>query len=569
MTLKRFLLFTCIVVISCQKSNRPALFLNEINEIVNTTPDKAFLRLMEADSSLTFNREQRAAWNLLVTQAMDMACMEHRTDSLIYEAIAYYEQKKDPVRLMLSYYYMGRVSDELGDALRAQEYYLKALDVDIDATNLLLLGKIESNLASLYTYQDSYEDALLHLKCAANYFEILQDSLFISYNLRDIARVYSVIDSLDFAIEYYEKAIPYAKKESIPSIFSELGGVYTANNNLDKGYEYLWKAMSTAQSEIDFLPIYLTLGRYFVTVNNYDSARYYLNKSIRNPRRSAKASTYYYLAQLAYKNGEWKDYALLSKKFEDLRNLIAKDKNNETMQRMQRLYDYTLIQNEAKTFQLRHTIAKKNNILLTISSLLLLILLALLVVHMRKQRKLWERRIDELLNSCRMREKKREDDLLRMRELEHLVQHTSDKDKKRLITEKEVLENRERTVSLEEIAKKMQDEALQSTSIYKTFHNTPNLGLISFEHRTELFTTIDNIYPGFKRKIGEHIPNIKYHELEICYFLKADILQMDIARLYSSQKSTIGMRLLRLVDKITTSDKKITNEDFRKWLKSL
>ena len=53
---------------------------------------------------------------------------------------------------MLAYYYLGRVNSDLQDALQAQEYYLRALEIDEDSKDYTLLIKIYNNLGTLYAY---------------------------------------------------------------------------------------------------------------------------------------------------------------------------------------------------------------------------------------------------------------------------------------------------------------------------------------------------------------------------------------------------------------------------------
>jgi len=395
-----------LLSISCQKDHVTDTYLLEAENLIQIAPDSAYSLLIKIDTTADFNRAQRAEWNLLFTQAMDKAYMEHTTDSLIREATTYYEQQKNLNRLMLSYYTMGRVYQELGDSPRAQEYYFKALDVGKNVNDLPLLARIENMLGSLYTFQGSYEAALPHLKIATHYLEILQDSLALSYNLRNIARAYIQMDSLDRALEFYQKATLYANEASAPSIFNELGSTYTDNKDFEQAYHYLWKSITSSQGLQDLYFSYLSIGDYFVAINNRDSAIYYLNQSVQSPRISTQAASYYHLAELAYQSNLCEEYATHNRKYEELRNIILKQKHDETIQRMQQLYDYTLVRDEAEMYQLRHTIAKKNNLLLALSSLLLLTLSILFFFRLKSQKSTWNKELEQLLKKLHAKEKK-------------------------------------------------------------------------------------------------------------------------------------------------------------------
>ena len=72
-------------------------------------PDSA-LRLL--DDSVRVDRLSRgdyAAWCLLSSQARDICYLTPKSDSLIRVAVDYYENHKNPARLMLAYYELGRV----------------------------------------------------------------------------------------------------------------------------------------------------------------------------------------------------------------------------------------------------------------------------------------------------------------------------------------------------------------------------------------------------------------------------------------------------------------------------
>lgn len=64
---------------------------------------------------------------------------------------------------------MGRVNTDLHDALKAQEFYLKALEIGEKTKDYHLLAKICNNLGTLYNYQDIYDLALPMQKKALYY----------------------------------------------------------------------------------------------------------------------------------------------------------------------------------------------------------------------------------------------------------------------------------------------------------------------------------------------------------------------------------------------------------------
>ena len=68
---------------------------------------------------------------------------------------------------MKSYYYSAVTWDDIGDSPRAQEFYLKALNLAKETQNNELKGRIYFNLSSIYLYQDMLTISLDYKKKSA------------------------------------------------------------------------------------------------------------------------------------------------------------------------------------------------------------------------------------------------------------------------------------------------------------------------------------------------------------------------------------------------------------------
>ncbi|GHU54484.1 hypothetical protein FACS189411_01210 [Bacteroidia bacterium] len=185
-----------LATLSCDRPNESLL---QAEQLMNEHPDSA-LHLLEKVPTVNLSRQQYADWCLFTTQAWDKNRIIHSSDSLINKAMEYYEKQDNPSRLMLSYYYMGRVALDLNQFSKAQEYYLKALSVGESMQDYALLGRICSNLGMLYTYGGAKNRALPYLKKAETYFRENGDSTYLSLALRDIARAYDVLGHPDSSI---------------------------------------------------------------------------------------------------------------------------------------------------------------------------------------------------------------------------------------------------------------------------------------------------------------------------------------------------------------------------------
>lgn len=134
--------------------NHPqAPMLLEVEKIIEEQPDSALSILNKIENINQLSEKDHATYCLLLTQAQDLNYITHTSDSLIKIAATYFEKSSDKQKASLSYYYMGRVNADLYDALKAQEYYLKALEVGEKTKDYHLLARICNNLGTLYNYQ--------------------------------------------------------------------------------------------------------------------------------------------------------------------------------------------------------------------------------------------------------------------------------------------------------------------------------------------------------------------------------------------------------------------------------
>ena len=132
--------------------------------------------------------------------------------------------------------YLGRVNSDLQDALQAQEYYLKALEIGEDSKDYTLLINIYNNFGTLYARQDINDMALPMYKKALSYLELEPDSVKTAFALRNIARIYSLTQKPDSSIIYYKRAISYSAIKNRASILTDLGNLYLSLKEIGRAH---------------------------------------------------------------------------------------------------------------------------------------------------------------------------------------------------------------------------------------------------------------------------------------------------------------------------------------------
>ena len=219
-----------IVLTGCRES-RTRRTLRLAEAVMEESPDSSYRLLSELRIDSTSDKSDRALYALLLTQAMHKtdilvpANMQARAlaDSMMREAVNYYEESINREKLMLSLYYYGIVKsmdDKYEGAVTPlSESLVLAETLDDDywiARNYETLGDICS-FAGLYTAQEEMQrNALLHYEKTdkANFIKFARLGLAIAtMNSENFSGAISLVR------EIQEKYYPHISPENDPEIW--------------------------------------------------------------------------------------------------------------------------------------------------------------------------------------------------------------------------------------------------------------------------------------------------------------------------------------------------------------
>lgn len=334
--------------------NHPqAPMLLEVEKIIEEQPDSALSILNKIENINQLSEKDHATYCLLLTQAQDLNYITHTSDSLIKIAATYFEKSSDKQKASLSYYYMGRVNTDLHDALKAQEFYLKALEIGEKTKNYHLLAKICNNLGTLYNYQDIYDLALPMQKKALYYInmEQKQDTVNMSYILRNTARTFTLMNLEDSAVIYHKQALKYSRPYNISSILVDLGNIYIYKNEYVEAKKYIDLAQNSTTILKTLYPIYLSKGKLLSAMGQLDSAKYYLTQCSQSSNIYTQAGSLYHLAQVALKENDLNNYVKYTETYSTLRDSITKHSHFENIRIAQSMFNYQRIAKEKDQFE--------------------------------------------------------------------------------------------------------------------------------------------------------------------------------------------------------------------------
>jgi tetratricopeptide (TPR) repeat protein len=462
---------------------------------------------------------------------------------------------------------MGRVSHDLHHAPKAAEYYLKAIDSGAGSGDYALLGRIHSNLGMLYTLQGAYDLALSQMERALHYFEQSGDSVNQSSVLHVMGRNYHVIDSLNLALQFYRKALDYAGRDRRPSILSEMSNVHISLEEYDKAEPLMREYLQLVQTPSE--QACTILGRLLASTGQNDSARYYLRKSIDSRQLTTKAAAYYHLFHIAGKEKRWQEYSRLHEVYDSLSDLVHSQTKTETMQRMQRLYDYRQMENEANQARINHIKAKNHNMLIIAVAVLIIGGLTGCWIHLRgrreKHRKVLSRsfreiskrlhignlkemmdtirQIKELIDTIKKETKGDASDLFEINVLEQILQ----------FLEKKIKEKEEKT------------KCLTSNHLYNLF--VDDIVKVTDEQNQQLMSLIDEIDPSFQFSIRKRYQSISKEDLLLCYLIKIQLTGKRTSQILDISATALSMRRVRLAERMLGAG--ATTDDLDNFIASI
>ena len=590
-----------IIWISCDGMGHQTIDFRKIENLMPQHPDSALMLLEQIENKENLSRKDKAHYSLLLTEAEDKTYVTHTTDSLISIAADYYEKTDDLGRKAKAWYYKGRINQDLGHPLKAQEYYLKALRDEEKIEDHALLGRIHNHIGMLYAYQKVYEKALPFQKKAVENFHLINDSTGQVFALRDLGRTFLMLGLQDSSIICNQKAIALMRKRIIPSVYTELAGLYIDRQRMEEAHGLLRTSLQNVAKPQAKSPVYLVLGELYKKSGQIDSARFYLQACINSaPLPETRAGGLFHLKEIALEKGQWEQAALLSKQYELLKDSIEQGKNAESIRNVQAFYSYNEIEQDLWEARLYASKQKSFYSLLITACLFLLTVALLRFIHYRRERKNLLQRLkaneeqiqrneqtlknisdvkDSLQNEIqiyktteRQLSKEKDEQLKRTNEeirqkimqLEKLS-HTKDELEKNLLTLRSENSNlKKREQAREEERKKIEEsERLQNERLYDKFRSPAGWEPTDTDWH-KLFISVDKLYPKMVTTLQKST-SLNESERKICYLSKIGVKPGAIEILLG--KGNVSVYRKRLYEKLTK--KEGAAKDFDKYISDI
>ena len=569
------LLALCIAaassVVSCgqQVADRDIAMADSLSE---AAPQRAMTLIdsLEGESAMSKSRHMKLL--LLKAKVRNKLAMPMSTDSL-KDIADYFDKHGDSNERMLAYYILGFAYQRSQDAPMALQYFHEAAakaDTTDSNCDFLTLHRIHVWSAEIFRSQFAFSDAFHENSLAFKYAMKAKDTLNAIITYEQKANIYKLKGNIDSVISIREKLYglysKYGYKRETAYSLGPLIDIYAKRGNISKAKHALdvYEKMSGRFDKYGNIKKglevhYAIKGYYYLSINDYDSARLCFDKCLKTTSNYPNDFGYSYegLTELYKKLHLPDSVAKYSELTRQMSDTIYARMSTEHLQQMQAMYNYNRYRQNAEEAEKDALRTKYISIIIIMAIMAAAIggALAVRTYIMRKRRA----RVNEI------KEYKRKINELEMSKAElESINNGLNVEVNRMIEEK---------------TKKID---ILKTEYEKSFNNVKDKDLFECEpiviqiRRKARKTTkpmdkdeISRLKELFKdyRPLSTWENTLNNNEYLICLLVRLDFVPAEICILTDSSSSNISNIRKRLLVKMTGHEG--SPKDFDKYIKSL
>jgi ATP/maltotriose-dependent transcriptional regulator MalT len=531
---------------SCDESKNVRKILDEVEHLVEQSPDSALILLDSILCPQELKRKQYARYLLLLVEAKDKAYKDISTDTLIFLSGNYFQNSDDWNRRAKAEFYCGRVYHSQKEYDKATTAYLEAERISQKTDDNNLKGLIQYFAGKLYYDQWQYFDAIPKFKRAQEYFSQSPDNYrreIWTWNI--IGNSFLIKEMKDSVLVYFNKALNLAKvyndsnqtaqaQHNIGVFLWKTGDLYSAKTHLQS-------ALSLNGDKESEAMIRLNLARIYSELNQRDSVEYHIRLTLDSLKKSENFSTlsnvYRILSSMEEKTGNYKNALQYQREYSRQLSNLFTENNKHNLQETEKRYNFELLQNE------------KNRLWIERQGAIIILLLLLCIggtfffqfyrkaansraIRLEKeialskaQQKIYE--LEELVNSRGDEES----------QLRHLAVKYLDIYKKGCATEREMSASKQ--LSGKDFIQKMN----------KILYGHPD------HDWDKLYQILNACYKGFFSQLKRQYPQLTESEFKICCLTYAGFDNTEIALILELSKNTIQHRKSEIRQKLNMKER--------------
>ena len=525
--------------------------LLQIEQLMYERPDSAWKILQHMPSISQLRKEEQALHALLFTQAQYKNYIPVKSDSLLRIAEAYYRTSSDSLHKAWTLFYLAQYYRDSDEKEKALSYFQQANIASRNIENNQFKFLLNLHWANLLSDEDAENKGIEKYQTANKYAILLKDTLKQIDLFERWGWCYLLNGKYNQADSLFKEAMSLSMKTEIKFLEKNLLAQLATTAYLKKEYflalNLINRSISLEKDSTELYPLWANKANIFLSMNQYDSVRTYLQKDIRNSTLYQKAGKQKIWYQYEEKMNNLPKALEYSKRYAELLDTIYQKELSSKIIELQHKYDYSLIQSENKLLKI-----KRQRLYISLIAICMAVLtVAVIFFYKRREekRKLAEqmRSKDDLMKEMRLQlqektidlhaaqEKIIEKETALDKELSQREKMRSEYSSKEAAMRKEILRHSEIIRKMEQLNKMSQQDKIQSRSV-----------VLSDEEQDNLAEVMNICYNNFTDRLWKKFPTLTKADISLCCLIKIGISNSNMLYLLDTNKVALKKRKNRL-----------------------
>lgn len=525
--------------------------LLQIEQLMYERPDSAWKILQHMPSISQLRKEEQALHALLFTQAQYKNYIPVKSDSLLQIAEAYYRTSSDSLHKAWTLFYLAQYYRDSDEKEKALSYFQQANIASRNIENNQFKFLLNLHWANLLSDEDAENKGIEKYQTANKYAILLKDTLKQIDLFERWGWCYLLNGKYNQADSLFKEAMSLSMKTEIKFLEKNLLAQLATTAYLKKEYflalNLINRSISLEKDSTELYPLWANKANIFLSMNQYDSVRTYLQKDIRNSTLYQKAGKQKIWYQYEEKMNNLPKALEYSKRYAELLDTIYQKELSSKIIELQHKYDYSLIQSENKLLKI-----KRQRLYISLTAICMAVLtVAVIFFYKRREekRKLAEQMQskDDLMKEMRLQlqektidlhaaqEKIIEKETALDKELSQREKMRSEYSSKEAAMRKEILRHSEIIRKMEQLNKMSQQDKIQSRSV-----------VLSDEEQDNLAEVINICYNNFTDRLWKKFPTLTKADISLCCLIKIGISNSNMLYLLETNKVALKKRKNRL-----------------------
>ena len=400
LVMRRFfaIILSVMILLGCSQLSSYQHQLELAEDVIEDNPDSAWVLLSDIPASLVSDGEERALYNLLMTEATYKLYKPFGNDSLINYSIDYYSKSNNVNRLATANLYKGGLYYHLKNIDKATFYAKQAEELTMNSDDELLKCKIYEMLAIINFNTKNHQLCQHYANLLIESSIKLNRPMWLALAYETKALVSSNLGDSKQALDDMQLCMNHAEQCND----SDKVYIYTNYANTLYSEGKYSEARPWIERAIQIKPLasqYVTLGKLFHLEGDTLQARLNWEKAVTMGEPQYTINAYKYLARLYNERRNYFKVAQMLAKADSVQTIFHEELRTTQLAEIQHRYDRAITEKALAEQK------NKNMVIIGVALMALIVALLAIIYYQRRARR-FEGVISDFVENIKAKEQR-------------------------------------------------------------------------------------------------------------------------------------------------------------------